>query len=226
MVLSRALIIDDDNLVLKLLSKFLKKKEIEVETALNGEEAIQKLKEKPFDIVLSDLGMPVMDGYKLLAYVKTTNRDVKVMIISGDTFDGVSLLRKGALDALSKPIEIDEFQKRLETLLKEKRRTKRFNSQRVICRIKNNENKILAEGVLENISLDGALVETLKDLKRKNELNIEFSDLRKSNTLAEVKGTVVRKYVVKEDEAPHKIAFYFDSPRDPELLEYFKNHIN
>ena len=58
------LVIDDDALVARTIEKVLRINNYKVDTALTGEEAIQKCHEKEYDIVLSDIRMPVMDGFE------------------------------------------------------------------------------------------------------------------------------------------------------------------
>jgi signal transduction histidine kinase len=105
----RILVVDDERLNRVLLSTNLQESGYAVETAEDGEQALQMLREQPFDAVLLDLIMPRMDGYQVLAEMKRDVglRRIPVMVISSmDQMDSiVRCIEMGATDYLTKPFD-------------------------------------------------------------------------------------------------------------------------
>ena len=66
MTSARVLVVDDEMIVCESCKRILEEEGYEVETALSGQEAFQKMKEDPFDIVITDLKMPGVDGMEVL----------------------------------------------------------------------------------------------------------------------------------------------------------------
>lgn len=106
---SRILVADDEDALRDLLKRFLESKGHEVTLAKDGREALGFFRERSFDLVLSDVRMPGLDGLQLLAAIKDINPRTPVVLISGygDTETVVSALKTGAENFLAKPIRID-----------------------------------------------------------------------------------------------------------------------
>jgi signal transduction histidine kinase len=103
----RILVVDDERINRILLSTNLQESGYVVETAEDGQEALQMLRDQPFDAVLLDLVMPKMDGYQVLAEMKRDDalRRIPVMVISStDEMESiVRCIEMGATDYLPKP---------------------------------------------------------------------------------------------------------------------------
>lgn len=101
------LVLDDDLIVCLMLRSWLVKKGFAVETALSVKEAQQKIKEFPFDLILSDIRMPEADGFSLLSWVKRHDSDIVVIMMTGraDIESAVAAMKSGAADYISKPIK-------------------------------------------------------------------------------------------------------------------------
>ena len=108
----RLLIVDDEEtLTFSLYQSFiLAKQNYEVVTASSGEEALEKIKEKPFDLVISDISMPGMSGLDLLSLIKQINPQTKVIIMTayGSDEKREEAIDKGAVGYIEKPFEIRE----------------------------------------------------------------------------------------------------------------------
>jgi FixJ family two-component response regulator len=104
------LIVDDEKNIRLTLSLALEKLNIPVETAVNGEEALQKLAEKSYGLMLLDLRMPGIDGMEVLKRVSEMRPEVKVIIITawGTIEAAVEAMKLGAVDFLQKPFDADE----------------------------------------------------------------------------------------------------------------------
>lgn len=106
----RILAVDDEESIREFLEIMLKKEGYDVTTAKDGAEAIDTLKKKSFDMVISDLQMPNVTGMELLKHVKDNYPDLVFMIITafGTTESAVEAMKLGAYDYITKPFKIDE----------------------------------------------------------------------------------------------------------------------
>jgi CheY-like chemotaxis protein len=202
-----------------MLSMLLTKNGYQVGTACNGREALKYLKEKTYDIIVTDLKMPDLDGYQLLDIVKTSYRDHKVMVMTADLFKKDRLLRKGAMEAVGKPFNLKALIEEIKKLLQERRRTKRFFShQKVRCILKSRSNQVLTEGLLCDISIDGVLIKVAHPLDDTSELTVDFCTPGNHSLLGSINGQVVRLTKIQDPDHTH-VAVYFDDQRDLTLLE-------
>lgn len=106
----RILVVDDEMVVCESCQRILEEEGYEIEIALSGAEALVKIKEKPFDIVITDLKMPGMDGMELLRILRKDYPDVIVIMITGfSTVEtAVEAMKLGAFDYIPKPFTPDE----------------------------------------------------------------------------------------------------------------------
>ena len=111
MIPRKILVVDDEENFRHILSVILKKERYEVETASNGEEALQKVLNATFDQVLCDIRMPGMDGLDFLKEVKKMEMDANVIMMSayGTLDTAVEAMKLGAYDYVSKPFKPDEI---------------------------------------------------------------------------------------------------------------------
>jgi len=119
----RILIVDDDDLILKSLSALLRNEEYEVVTASGGLEALQKLKDQPVDLLLTDINMPEIDGFKLLQEVSARYPSIVTILITGyGTIESaVEAMRSGAFHYVTKPIVDDEIKIIIARALEQRR---------------------------------------------------------------------------------------------------------
>ena len=116
----RLLIVDDDNLLLEQIRQVLTGQRYIVETATNGEEALDKLFDNPFDGMILDIMMPKVDGWTVLDQVRRAGMDIPVLMLTakGDVADRVKGLDLGADDYLAKPFSLDELLARVRAMLR------------------------------------------------------------------------------------------------------------
>jgi DNA-binding NtrC family response regulator len=108
----KILVVDDEAPIRDMLRKGLSQRGgFSVEVAQNGVEAIEKIEKDVFDLVLTDLMMPEMDGLELLKTVKGTRPEVMVILMTayGSIETAVEAMRIGANDYITKPIDFDEL---------------------------------------------------------------------------------------------------------------------
>ena len=121
----RILVVEDGAVNRKALTRALEIRGHEVRAALDGVEAMEALRERPFDLVLLDIRMPRKDGFETLAEIKADPmlRELPVIMISGvaDTPSVVRCIEMGALDHLPKPFEPALLDARIGAALSAKR---------------------------------------------------------------------------------------------------------
>lgn len=107
----KVLIVDDEENMLKLLKKILTKDGFDVRTAENGTEALRFVREEAFDLIISDLVMPMIDGMNLMKEVKSRHPDIQFILITahGSIESAVQAMKVGAFDYLTKPFQKDEI---------------------------------------------------------------------------------------------------------------------
>ena len=128
------LVVDDSELIRDLLREHLREQGHEVVAASDGLEAIMRLGTRPFDLILTDLEMPRLDGFQLLEHLKgePRYRDIPVIVISGHgELDGIAYcIKRGAEDYLPKPFNRTILKARVDACLEKKRLRDRNESQR------------------------------------------------------------------------------------------------
>ena len=116
----KILIAEDDRELRQLFSHVLTKNGYSVKGVTNGKEALDALDGDYFDIIISDIMMPVMDGYELVRSLRDVGNTTPVLMITAkDTFDD---MRRGFLagtdDYMVKPINVNEMVLRVQALLR------------------------------------------------------------------------------------------------------------
>ncbi len=119
----RILAVDDQRYFRELLEGMLTEAGFEVQTAAGAEEALLVLEHANFDILLTDLVMPQMDGNELLHRVKQRNPDQDVVVITGvvDVNAAVNAMKLGAAEYLLKPFDSETLTNTLEGVLQSRR---------------------------------------------------------------------------------------------------------
>ncbi len=107
----RVLIADDEKSLRTLMSEVMRRQGYTVETAENGEEAVAKVRELDFDVVLLDVKMPRMDGLTALREIRTISPNTIVVMMTAFENREVALesTRHGAYDFFNKPFELEEI---------------------------------------------------------------------------------------------------------------------
>lgn len=127
--MAKILIAEDRRGMLLLLTKEMEKKGHIVEGVRNGSEALEKIKEKSYDLIIADLRMPgadgleALDGMEILEEAKRINPQIPVIMITAyGTIDiAVEAMKKGAFDFITKPFSISEVGVKAERALKERK---------------------------------------------------------------------------------------------------------
>ncbi len=117
----RLLIVDDEPDMLKLLSMVIgEKTDYEAVTTNNPVEALEMAKKGGFDLVITDLKMPGLDGIELLEAIKDINEDIPVIFITayGTLESAVEAMQKGGFDFITKPFRKEQILFTIEKAMK------------------------------------------------------------------------------------------------------------
>ena len=109
--MNSVLIVDDEKNIRLTLSQALEVLSVETDTATDGEEALVRLKEKEFGLILLDLRMPGMEGIEVLRRVREIRPDIRVIILTayGTVESAVEAMKLGAVDFIQKPFSAEEI---------------------------------------------------------------------------------------------------------------------
>jgi CheY-like chemotaxis protein len=121
---SRILVVDDSSTNIVLLEAILNGQGYQIETAQSVKEAYQIIKKETVNLILLDLLMPRISGYDFLKEIKSnqSTKDIPVIIVSavGDAENRKKSIELGALDFINKPIDIQYFIEKIETILRKR----------------------------------------------------------------------------------------------------------
>ena len=111
----RVLVVDDDSDILESLESALRDTH-HIVVARNGADALEIVHREPFDVVVLDLMMPVMNGYEVLRRLSIAGVTIPVIVMSAS--DDISDEPKGAggVEYLKKPFDLDELEQKIEAL--------------------------------------------------------------------------------------------------------------
>ncbi|MBP8646187.1 MAG: response regulator [Syntrophobacteraceae bacterium] len=107
----KILIVDDDDVCRELLRDAIDGEEVEASLASDGIDAMEKLHACPFDILITDLSMPRMDGLTLLRHARQLHPNILAIVITGygSLESAIEAIRLGAYDYLQKPFKIERI---------------------------------------------------------------------------------------------------------------------
>jgi DNA-binding response OmpR family regulator len=129
------LLVDDDPTILGLIAFALEDRGYRVTTASGGEAAIDALRKKRFDLVITDLNMPGTDGIGVVKKAKDLHRDCGVMMLTGssDRTLVAKALRVGADDYMLKPCRLPELWKRVDNCLERSEDRRISTRKKTVC---------------------------------------------------------------------------------------------
>jgi signal transduction histidine kinase/GGDEF domain-containing protein len=153
---NRILVVDDEKEIRDFLLKALTRLTgFHVELAETGEEALKKIEQEKFDLVLTDLKMPNIDGLQLVTEIAKSKPEILTVLMTGHgTIDSaLEAMKKGASDYLTKPLILEEMIVRLQKVLDERQRFVRLKDFIAQLEKANQELKRLDEMKSEFVSV-------------------------------------------------------------------------
>ncbi len=116
----RILLVDDEPLIIKGLRFSLQQEGYEIDQAVDGEEALEKILREPYDLVLLDVMLPKLSGIEVCQRARGENCDVPIIMLTakGEDMDKILGLEYGADDYMTKPFNILEVKARIKSILR------------------------------------------------------------------------------------------------------------
>ena len=119
----KALVVDDEKLIVKGLKFSLEQEGYEVDCAYDGQEAVDMAKEKEYDIILLDLMLPILTGYEVCQQIREfSDMPIIMLTAKGDDMDKILGLEYGADDYITKPFNILEVKARIKAITRRNKR--------------------------------------------------------------------------------------------------------
>lgn len=208
--MNNVLVVDDDAQIQTDLSEIIGELGYEVSVAGTGEEALEIIEGKDaFDLVITDLMMPGMDGMALLTEIKKRSKDLPVVMITAfATIDSaVEAMQKGASDYIAKPFKIDEIEivvkrmmeeRKFRKELKERRRAK--EGEKSVDEVLNSLANPIRREAIETLNQRGAssFMSLVDDLDLEDHTKLSFH-LRKLKSSGIVEQDKEKKYTLTAD---------------------------
>lgn len=119
---ARLLLVDDEEMFLEYLSRRLINRNFDVTTCLSGEEALEKIKDYDFDVIVLDVLMPGIDGIETLREIKKLKPITEVIMLTGHASldSGIDGMKLGAYDYLRKPCNTKELISKIDKAFERK----------------------------------------------------------------------------------------------------------
>ncbi|MEP2770681.1 MAG: response regulator [Fulvivirga sp.] len=197
---TKVLIVEDNQINQVVATKFLKKWNMSVDIANNGQEALEKLSKTTFDLVLMDLQMPVMDGYEATEQIKKDNnlKDLPIIALTASALseERESVFRAGMDDFLTKPLNPQELYTKIARVIDKE------NLRMNVPDIRAKENQQL---------FNTETVETLADGDNEFLINMYESYLVELNRLLDTYNNIVNEHDIELYKAmKHKLSASID----------------
>ncbi|MBR5316362.1 MAG: response regulator transcription factor [Lachnospiraceae bacterium] len=135
----KVLVVDDERLIVKGIRFSLEQEGMEVDTAFDGEEALEKARENEYDIILLDIMLPKLDGLQVCQQIREfSNVPIIMLTAKGDDMDKIMGLEYGADDYITKPFNILEVKARIKAIMR-----------RTVSKSDNSKEMILEAGTMK-----------------------------------------------------------------------------
>lgn len=158
----RVLVVDDEETIRLALSKFLRSRGFEVDTADTGMVGLDQLKQESYSLMLCDIRMPGMSGLELVPLAHTLHPDMAVIMLSAvnDVPTAAESMSAGAMEYLTKPIDLQDLLQAIERVMHrrdlavEKRNVERFIDAEVARRMADAERERagLREAIIDSVA--------------------------------------------------------------------------
>lgn len=131
----KLLVVDDEPSILNFLVRMLERDGYEVQSAHDGQEALDLLRARPFDLLLTDIKMDRLDGVELLNIARSECPDMAVILLTGHATvaSAVAALQRGASNYLIKPVKKEDMLQAVRTALSERSREQRRDQLEAIA---------------------------------------------------------------------------------------------
>jgi len=106
---AKVLIVDDEKDFLDIMAERLRARGVEVSTTISAENALKMVLKETYDVVIMDLMMPEMDGFKALKLFKETRPDLPIILLTANVPEEkcIEAIQLGAMDVIEKPADLN-----------------------------------------------------------------------------------------------------------------------
>jgi two-component system OmpR family response regulator len=148
------LVVDDEAGLRDMLADALRMQQYAVATAADGHAALREIYEGDFDLIISDVNMPKVNGFELLERLRATGNETPVILLTarGDRADVAVGFRAGADDYVTKPFGLEELMLRVEARLKHLLNTQREVLEVGPIRLDEDAHQVTVDGVAVELS--------------------------------------------------------------------------
>ncbi|MDF2803936.1 MAG: yycF [Anaerocolumna sp.] len=132
-VAKKVLVVDDEKLIVKGIRFSLEQDGMEVDCAYDGEEALEAVKKKEYDVILLDVMLPKLTGFEVCQQIREfSNMPIIMLTAKGDDMDKILGLEYGADDYITKPFNILEVKARIKAIIRRSSKKSTENEQKVV----------------------------------------------------------------------------------------------
>ncbi|MBN1212852.1 MAG: response regulator [candidate division Zixibacteria bacterium] len=126
----KIIVVDDEDIVISLICDTLEEEGYAIQTASNGEDALILIEKEEFDLLITDIRMPGMDGIELVRRVRDIHPDIGVIFMTGyaNLNSAKNAIKQGAFDYIMKPFEISEIRKAVKDAIRVKKEAEEKSS--------------------------------------------------------------------------------------------------
>jgi two-component system response regulator AtoC len=158
---TRVLVVDDDGLLRKLVTEQLARSDFDAEPAASAKDALARLHDADYDVVLLDIMMPDMSGLETLREIRKLEDPPEVVMLTADTSlaTGIEAMRQGAYDYLTKPATLDEMEAVLRKADEKRRLVKQNASLRSVARPASSSDEALPM-IYENVLMAAVVAQS------------------------------------------------------------------
>lgn len=174
---ARILVVDDEQVIREILSEFLSMEGYVVRSVPTGERALEELRIRPYDMVISDLKMPGITGLELLDQIGEEKLDVVVIIMTGfgTVETAIEAMRRGAYDYILKPFKVEPVMRVVERGLERRRlKTENIHLRETLTIYK------VSEAIATSLEVDHVLDVILRAALDESEADVASLHLRDS----------------------------------------------
>jgi two-component system response regulator VicR len=113
----RALIVEDDPAIRRLVGKLLQRRGIDIDVANDGKQAIEKIRTGDYSVLILDLMVPEVNGFEIIDFVRKNQIRTPVAVVSAVSAQALTKLDTGIVKiVISKPFDVDEFTSKIVAL--------------------------------------------------------------------------------------------------------------
>lgn len=157
----RILILDDNLTICLMLKSWLSKKGYQIDTSTSAKEAVKLVEKEAYDLILSDIRMPEMDGFDFLSWIQKYDSNILVIMMTSysDIETAIESIKMGAADYISKPIDPDVLYTKIDNAFKDfENRKKIFDLQQRFFKPEGVEFEHVFNKMIETINTDAHLL--------------------------------------------------------------------